>query len=228
MQLVDGAYCTEVEQRCLLEHPDDSRLEAANRRCLRYAEPSLCRNETRKLLRFCVDRYEWPNRAGEKPQVLARWTDASAACASVGKRLCSDEEWTFACEGEASLPYTHGYVRDPSRCVLDRLYVTPREPLKHWQACQQDARCRAAFARIDQREPSGSFERCVSPFGVYDMNGNANEWVTVTDAQYPRRGGLKGGWWGPVRDRCRPTVRFHREDDFGYEIGFRCCKDAAP
>jgi formylglycine-generating enzyme required for sulfatase activity len=68
----------------------------------------------------------------------------------------------------------------------------------------------------------------VSPFGVYDLNGNINEWVERPGKEYPNRSGLKGGWWGPVRGRCRPTVGFHKEDDYGYEEGFRCCKDAAP
>ena len=53
-----------------------------------------------------------------------------------------------------------------------------------------------------------------------------NEWVEMPKKKYPDRSGLKGGWWGPVRGRCRPTVTFHKEDDYGYEEGFRCCKDA--
>ena len=35
-----------------------------------------------------------------------------------------------------------------------------------------------------------------------------------------------GAWWGPVRNRCRPMTTFHLEGDYGYEVGFRCCKDA--
>ena len=66
----------------------------------------------------------------------------------------------------------------------------------------------------------------VSPFGVYDLNGNINEWVFRPKEKTPNRSGLKGGWWGPVRGRCRPTVGFHKEEDYGYEAGFRCCKDA--
>ncbi|HEX2732677.1 MAG TPA: SUMF1/EgtB/PvdO family nonheme iron enzyme [Polyangiaceae bacterium] len=229
MLLVDGAYCPEVEQRCLETHPEDVEHEEANQRCGSYASPSVCLSSTRELLRFCIDRYEWPNRAGEKPRVLTRWTDANELCASVGKRLCADREWTFACEGEQMLPYTYGFKRDPTRCVLDRLYVTPPAgALTHWDECQRKPECLKALAHVDQREPSGSFKDCVSPFGVFDMNGNANEWVTVADGVYPHRGGLKGGWWGPVRDRCRPTVHFHREDDWGYETGLRCCKDSSP
>lgn len=228
MVLVDGAFCPETEQRCLESHPEDSEHDEANQRCGRYAAPATCLSKERQLMRYCVDRYEWPNRAGEKPRVLTRWIDAVALCASVGKRLCSEPEWTFACEGEEMRPYTYGFERDPTRCVLDRLYVTPKGPLQYWDKCQQSAECLAAFAKIDQREPAGSFKACQSPFGVFDMNGNANEWVTVPGSDYPHRGGLKGGWWGPVRDRCRPTVRFHREDDWGYEIGLRCCKDSSP
>ena len=82
--------------------------------------------------------------------------------------------------------------------------------------------------RLDQREPAGSRPECVSPFGVYDLNGNINEWVRREGQEPPNRSGLKSGWWGPVRGRCRPTVGFHKEDDYGYEVGFRCCQDAAP
>ena len=74
---------------------------------------------------------------------------------------------------------------------------------------------------------AGSLAQCVSPFGVYDLNGNINEWVFRPKEKLPNRSGLKGGWWGPVRGRCRPTVGFHKEEDYGYEEGFRCCKDAA-
>ena len=79
--------------------------------------------------------------------------------------------------------------------------------------------------RLDQREPAGSRPQCVSPFGVYDLNGNINEWVRRPGKERPNRSGLKSGWWGPVRGRCRPTVGFHKESDYGYEVGFRCCKE---
>lgn len=225
MVLVGGLFCPQVEQRCLFKDPNSGRSTA---RCLRFDQPSRCQSKQKELMRFCVDRYEWPNRQGEKPRVLVSWTEARTLCESRGKRLCTEDEWLFACEGEEMLPYTHGFERDPTACVIDRMYVPPEGGYRRWDECNADAKCAEAFQRVDQREPSGHFPRCRSPFGAYDMNGNANEWVQIPGEVYPRRSGIKGGWWGPVRNRCRPTVRFHKEDDWGYEVGFRCCQASEP
>jgi formylglycine-generating enzyme required for sulfatase activity len=111
---------------------------------------------------------------------------------------------------------------------MDRLYVERTVTLTRYDECMDSDACREDFAKVDQREPAGTFKACVSPFGAHDMNGNVNEWVNLPGEQYPNRSGLKGGWWGPVRDRCRPTVRFHKEEDWGYEVGFRCCRNAKP
>ena len=43
-----------------------------------------------------------------------------------------------------------------------------------------------------------------------------------------RRSILKGGYWGPVRTRCRPTTRAHGESHAFYQQGFRCCGEAPP
>ncbi|HEY8087055.1 MAG TPA: SUMF1/EgtB/PvdO family nonheme iron enzyme, partial [Polyangiaceae bacterium] len=79
-------------------------------------------------------------------------------------------------------------------------------------------------ARLDQREPSGSRAACVSPYGVHDMTGNVDEWVVnVSQFGQPHMSGLKGGYWGPVRTRCRPMTTAHQETFRYYQIGFRCC-----
>jgi hypothetical protein len=229
MVLVEGRFCPAADERCEKEEdPDYQRKPDVSERCLRFTEPTSCASTKRRLLRFCIDRYEWPNRKGDLPQVLADFSDAANACAGAGKRLCDENEWLFACEGEEMLPYVNGYVRDPAACVIDRPYIQRPRRLERWDACMASPECRSDFERVDQRAPGGAFPRCVSPFGAFDMNGNVNEWVNVPGASYPHRAGLKGGWWGPVRNRCRPTVRFHDESDYGYEIGFRCCGDARP
>ena len=241
MVRVEGQYCPDVEQTCVEHHEEfdkDRKRKAGDdgakkpstvsERCLRYADPSVCKSKERQQKLFCVDRYEHPNRAGELPTLLVSWTDAKKACEAQGKRLCTEAEFNFACEGEAMLPYTYGFVRDPSKCSIDKEYRKRRKKLYPYERCQRTPACKEHLAELDQRLPAGSMKDCVSPFGVFDMNGNINEWVELPGKKYPDRSGLKGGWWGPVRNRCRPTVGFHKEDDYGYEAGFRCCKDAAP
>ena len=240
MVMVEGDYCPEVEQNCIKYHPEfeadlkkKAKAEAkgqkykstVSERCLEYQSPTKCLSSERKRLRFCVDRFEFPNKKGELPSLLVSWTEAKAACATAGKRLCTEEEFNFACEGPEMLPYTYGYVRDASKCSIDKEYRKRSKKLFRYAKCMDRPACKAHLAELDQRLPAGSLPECVSPFGVFDMNGNINEWVEIPRKEYPDRSGLKGGWWGPVRGRCRPTVDFHKEDDFGYEEGFRCCAD---
>ena len=57
------------------------------------------------------------------------------------------------------------------------------------------------------------------------LTGNVDEWV-VNESGKPFQSGLKGGYWGPVRTRCRPMTVAHNEEFSFYQIGFRCCSDA--
>ncbi len=174
-----------------------------------------------------MDRYEWPNQEAVKPRTLTSWPQARSFCEDAGKRLCTVKEFNFACEGEEMKPHVYGWERDDSACHFDRRYIARTFNYRLWDACHADPACKAEYKRLDQRRPAGSMPRCVSDHGVYDLNGNVNEWVNRTNQRHPKRSGLKGGWWGPVRNRCRPMTTFHLEGDYGYEVGFRCCKDAS-
>jgi sulfatase modifying factor 1 len=223
MVLVEGGYCPAPSQVCL-ERPKVLGADGY-RQCQRYA-PSKCVTDKRTPMRFCMDRYEWPNKQGELPRTLVSWPEARTFCEGIGKRLCTEAEFNFACEGETMKPHVYGHERDPTACNFDRPYIERTFAYSRWDECMADPPCKAEYDRLDQRVPAGSMPRCVSDHGVYDLNGNVNEWVFRTDQRSPKRSGLKGGWWGPVRDRCRPMTTFHLEGDYGYEAGFRCCKDA--
>jgi formylglycine-generating enzyme len=194
-------------------------------RCARFDEGrwrALSAHIPRQPMHFCIDRFEYPNRRGEYPWIMVNWKEAGAICAREGKRLCTEAEWTFACEGDDALPYPYGYKRDPEACVIDR----------RWRVYDAEAlfprgteRARAELDHLWQGEASGARPRCRSPFGVYDMTGNVDEWTTsIVRGERPSI--LKGGYWGPVRTRCRPSTRPHNENFIFYQQGLRCCSDA--
>ncbi|MBX3259315.1 MAG: SUMF1/EgtB/PvdO family nonheme iron enzyme [Labilithrix sp.] len=172
-------------------------------------------------LRFCIDRFEYPNRKDEYPIILVSWYEARDACAAEGKRLCTEDEWTFACEGEEAQPYPNGYVRDPEACLNDR-------PWKQFDDAalrpRSGDKAKDELDRLWQGHPSGARPLCKSPFGVYDMTGNIDEWTRSSIAG-ERPSVLKGGYWGPVRTRCRPATKAHDESHVFYQQGFRCCSD---
>ncbi len=176
-----------------------------------------------RAMQFCIDMYEYPNRKGHYPIIGFTWYEAVSACDERGARLCSEDEWTFACEGEDALPYPYGYRRRADACVIDR----PWRPYDDGALVQRDSL--AAIREIDylwQGEPSGAREDCRSPFGVHDMTGNVDEWTRSVQRE-GYRSIFKGGYWGPVRARCRASTRAHNEDFYFYQQGFRCCADAS-
>jgi sulfatase modifying factor 1 len=213
---VDGDYCPSVEQKCLRWLDPETK-----QRCAEFSPTSSCKGKQAHK-HFCIDRFEYPNAQGEKPTVMKTWIQAKATCASESKHLCGESEWTLACEGRERLPYPYGYTRSDAACNIDKPHPDVDE-----SAFADPARRDAEVARLDQRDPSGAREACVSPYGVYDMTGNVDEWV-VNESGKPYKSGLKGGYWGPVRDRCRPMTIAHDEEFSFYQIGFRCCADPTP
>lgn len=217
---IEGDFCPELEQRCLRWVSKEA--EKTKGRCLEFAPSEACAVATTRK-RFCIDRYEFPNRAGESPAVMKTWHDARAACSAEGKRLCTESEWTFACEGEAKLPYPYGFERNAEACNIDRHYRDP-----NFSAFSHDRLISDEVSRLDQRVPSGAMSGCVSPFGVHDMTGNVDEWVVNEDPKLDKDedvSSLKGGYWGPIRARCRPVTNSHNRWFRFYQVGFRCCAD---
>ena len=218
---VEGDYCPYVEQKCLRWLDPATRLQCAE--FDKTVTQAHCSMKTQHK-RFCIDRYEWPNKVGALPRYMANWHEAKASCEAIGKRLCSDTEWTLACEGEDRRPYPYGdgYERDQQACNIDKPYIWP-----HAEKVYDPRTAADELARLDQREASGARTACVSPYGVHDMVGNVDEWVVnVSQAGKPFQSGLKGGYWGPVRTRCRPMTTAHDESFRYYQIGFRCCGEA--
>lgn len=173
-----------------------------------------------KPMEFCIDQFEYPNRKHEYPMIFVNFDEAAERCALEGKRLCNEDEWTFACEGEEAKPYPYGYVRDDKICVIDWPYIA-------YNGKRMRPR-NVAFLELDrlwQGKASGIFSQCRSDFGVFDLTGNVDEWTTKIRPEGKYKSILKGGYWGRVRTRCRPSTRGHNENHIFYQQGFRCCSE---
>ena len=221
MVVVDGDYCTELEMHCLKSWYAESNRKVI---CERFEEPTQCVGD-RVHKRFCIDLYEFPNEKGRRPEVMNNFYQAQIACAARGKRVCTESEWTMACEGPAFKPYPYGYARDATKCLGDRPYGFPNKT-KIW------ARDAAELERLWQGVESGSQPACVSDFGVFDLPGNADELAAserMHDGKFDNVT-TGGPWYLGVRNQCRPKIYDHDESFAYYYLSFRCCAetDGAP
>ena len=214
MARVSGKYCTDVRHHCRV-WLDEPTLPYA--RCGEYEQVAECVG-TRRPMSFCIDRFEYTAPGDALPKNHMSFVTGSALCRSLGKRICTEAEWNFACEGEQMLPYPYGWRREP-KCNQDRTDLYRMVVVDgHRQQVKKD-----------DREPADARPDCVSPFGVYNLTGNLDESVLREEArlQQPFRNALKGGWWMAARNRCRPATTAHDDYYEDTQVGVRCCADLA-
>ena len=213
MRLVVGVHHDQVERFCT---------DWRQQHCFAVF-PFLVALEPRvTAIQTCMDTYEWPNRAGVEPVVMKSFVEAEAACASVGKRLCTELEWETACEGPDTMPWPYGFRYDAAACNSAKTY----RPVSEAKLASSDAAVREAETkRAWQGEPSGAYPACKSAYGVFDLTGNVEEWVRSSRPQWPYKSALKGGYWSKPWAGCRGTNESHGPQFRFYEVGFRCCRD---
>ena len=205
------------------------------------------------VLRFCVDRWEahclqvhkdqstspWSPyddvddvvvraaaAAGAVPQGYISGTQADAACALAGKRLCTSAEWLRACRGpddQQVWPYPGTW--QPGLCnddygghpVVDyfgssEAWVWTYESMNDPGINQQPGTLAAA----------GDHPDCVSAYGAFDIVGNLHEWVADVD------GTFRGGFYVDVTingEGCGYATTAHAKGYHDYSTGFRCCAE---
>lgn len=139
----------------------------------RYGKPLFCPDgmilvdippgkKGRPFFKVCVDRYEYPNTEGAVPNGNVSYEQARKLCESQGKRLCTTDEWQWACSGLEEYQYPYGSSFNENYCNGE------------------------GNRRL---EPSGNRSKCISKFGIYDMMGNIFEWVTDQNGEPMLMGG---------------------------------------
>ncbi len=150
---------------------------------------------------FCIDQYEFPNQVADRPTNSMTLSDAKTACQQQNKRLCTEAEWTLACEGPDWKGYPYGSQYRSAVCA------------------SKDVASRTVIAN------SASHPQCRTPDGVFDMTGNVWEWVTLDNDD---GGVLRGG--GSILSaglgRCRSRAFFSDSATMATDVGTRCCLDA--
>jgi protein-disulfide isomerase/uncharacterized membrane protein len=146
------------------------------------------------------------------PGLRMSWFAARDACEAAGKRLCTEEEWITACQGTRAIDDDgDGEFADDLIEGSSYPYADHHERGRCWD---------------DQRDLrpvyTGEMPGCVSADGVYDLTGNAEEWVGSS----PETAVLLGGAYDTSKDHARC---YRRNDTFGAgyaspRTGFRCCR----
>jgi formylglycine-generating enzyme required for sulfatase activity len=178
--------------------------------------------------------YHWFDndlRYSQNPVVYITWIMAKTYCEWRGARLPTEAEWEKAARGKDEFIYPWGNDFD---ALLSNFCDTNCS--NYVDRSKNDG--------YGKTSPVGTYPNGASPYGVFDMAGNAYEWVADWfDTNYyanspssnplgPSNGQfrvLRGGSFGSSDIYVRTTSRWSAKENAVNEYwGFRCAKDANP
>ncbi|MFH1728581.1 MAG: SUMF1/EgtB/PvdO family nonheme iron enzyme [Pseudomonadota bacterium] len=148
-----------------------------------------------KEKKFCIDKLEFPNLIDQYPTFNVSFNEAINLCETLGKRICSKDEWIGACSGSSGKAY----------CV-DKPSVQPVCNLK-------------GSGSDDVIRRSGSMKKCSNNIGLLDLNGNLAEWVSDDEKAI-----LLGGSFNDTKKSlsfAKAEEFYPSYKDLN--TGFRCC-----
>lgn len=209
----DGLPDTRPMRRTYLSSYWIDKYEATNARYRLCAESGACS-------RLKDPRALDDSRRAQHPVTNLTWGQARAFCQWTGRRLPTEAEWEKAARGTDGRRYPWG---NSLEAIKSRLK-------------EHDLKTGG-----NGTEPVGSVPGTVSPYGVFDLVGNAWEWVKdwyaedfyavapSHDPQGPLRGSfrvLRGGDWSQSALELRASYRGWDEMTYwGPTLGVRCAAD---
>lgn len=193
----------------------------------------------------------YPQMRGEKqPQLKANWFQASAYCRAQGKRLPTEAEFEAASRGPEGELYPWG--NEPATC--ERAIIQEKEG----RGCPSKKGEKGFLPTPEKFASTGNTwevgSRPVGRYGLYDMAGNAQEWVSDWyvesfarcgaacsghDPQGPCAGAetcaaskrklVKGGawYWGAMSALAAVRRPYEPKNDPPHHFGFRCVKSVS-
>ncbi len=181
-------------------------------------------NEFSKIV-FDSQNYDVNGLFANQPVVGVTWFGAQAYCEAIGRRLPTEAEWEYAARGPNGFIYPWGNLYENTYARTSRNRLSESD-----------------LGVIEVR----SIPENVSVWGVFDMAGNAEEWVfdfysptyySQPAAQGPNPQGppsgtdrvVRGGSWDTVPFFVRSVHRRHERPNFvSQALGFRCVEDFDP
>ncbi len=128
------------------------------------------------------------------------FTQAEARCKRKKKRICTTQEWEKACKGKYNRKFPYGNKFNASKCNTADADGEPRK-----------------YKR------TGSFKKCRSPYGLYDMSGNLSEWTKSGNSsrQILKGGSYKSEDFDAKCSSVKKASKGSRKSTYGY----RCCSN---
>jgi formylglycine-generating enzyme len=163
------------------------------------------------------------SREGVTPSGYLSGNLAEIACRNAGKRLCTLDEWVFACRGESARKFPYGDHYEDGVCNVFR----EAHPAQILHGDMSTGHLDPRLNLVDGASgpllrKTGATTTCRSVWGndaAYDMVGNLDEWVEAD------RGAFLGGFYSrSTREGCDAKVSSHPRAYFDYSLGTRCCR----
>lgn len=154
----------------------------------------------------------------DHPVTMVTWFGARAFAESHGWRLPTEAEWEKAARGVDGRPFPWGDAIGPGNAN----YYHSRDPFETpgrmgdtTPVGLYGGKSYGGFKTVDSK----------SPYGLYDMAGNVDEWTADVYAGTHQRY-LRGGNKGDYPPDLRSWARSSAPPDFaGPSAGFRCARD---